>query len=792
MNVGLKALATIGFVSIAVVESFGYNGLNTAYNFKYGGDRGWVIPSNDDEDGSRNTWTKDANWPQSIDANTDCFIIYAYRNIAMQSAISEAEAVAFRGKSLRVAGELRNLSTFGKWSNVGDNIIMLGGSQFFWSSIGSVTGTKMTVDECNETYPVYFTYNGRSDKVGIENPAYFRPAIASGADAVVYWQHNANGAYGGKFILSPAWPEFNGTLHLQSADNYFEAGTFSLPGKMVLEDSVSFSLTSASGNSNLGSLSISAGAKFSLSTANNRQTVTIADRLEIASGAVLNVNKFGATAGDGGTPQPVFILSSEAVAAGVPDFEKVKFDKSAYYSDWLDCPRLRWVKSELPDGGASVAVAGCQVVTFTNSTGKFSTPFCEDGSDANSPVHFLSDGRPFHDDADYYSADQNLNVYAMAYPYEFPGNSLTANGSAILFYGDFVCKDLAVGAAARFRMMESGKQAFAGRLVARKNPTSPTTVALYVDVGNRATYVFDSDIAGDGDIVFRLNPEWDSPVNFAGGAELKGDNAKFSGKMTLIAGKRGDFKSVFDDRGLPTWEPSAVSNVTVRVWDGHSLGGSLTEFAADALAVNNACRLSFMETATFDEPTRGWSFNGTCYANVAADKTATVKQTLTLADGAVLVKEGEGCLLLGSEPQVPVGALVKPLIRVSEGGLGFSSTMALKGLDAEFAPGAKMVVKVKTTDAELQSKGLLLGDSSLNSTGALMVAFDAQGLGDDESVTVGVLTAANGAAAGEIMGRLSPGRIRGHSVRFEVVPNGDGSATIVAKIEPSGFILLFR
>ena len=145
-RVGFLVFLSIAFVSSLVLG--GYEGLNKKYTVSYGIQHGWVCPVNDDFVGKLNTWNSSANWPNADGINDphpghDYFTLYTSRTICVPATNDEAEAVSFPGRTLRIGGELRIMSLWRGWCNLGNNVIMLGGSQLFFHSVGSVTGSRL-------------------------------------------------------------------------------------------------------------------------------------------------------------------------------------------------------------------------------------------------------------------------------------------------------------------------------------------------------------------------------------------------------------------------------------------------------------------------------------------------------------------------------------------------------------------------------------------------------------------------------------------------------------------------
>lgn len=797
-TVGFLVFLSIAFVSSLVL---GYEGLNKKYTYSYGDERGWVIPKADDTDGSKNTWTSSANWPNADEIadpnpNRDYFTIYTSRSICVPLNLEEAKAVSFPGRTLRIGGELRVMSSWGNWCNLGDNVIMLGGSQLFFNSVGSVTGTRLVLDECNSTYPVFFTFSGRSDDYGhtASGGKVFRPAVVAAADAQLHWKSNYSGVNtnGATFIMCSEWPEFYGTLHMQSYDNIFTPATFSMPGNLIVEEGARFEPTAASGNSTLGGLKVCSGATLGFATINNTQTITVTNKLEFENGANVDFRKFDLWTT--GTPQvyPVFKLSKEAYEAGVPDMSNVNLLLSKCSNKAADIPRLKLTVEETEDGGATMGLTYHEIVEITNGMGWVATPFYPELNDNCHASHYFSDGESIHAGVDYYARGKNLIMRSGSYPYTFLGDSLTITGeSAFGLYGSFHCNDFVILGNSRFRKMDGARvYVLSGGL---KFAKTTATYAVRFCCGGNGTYDVQSDISGDGDIRIFLDPEnKDTPTTYVGTCEFKGNNSAFSGRVVLEAGSAGDFKANFEDKGLTPYEPSAVSNVTLIAHGATSLGGPCGEFTFNAVTVSNQCRLALAENAVFAEPTRGWHFAGTTYLRVTNGITATAKNTVTV--GGTLVKEGVGTFMAES---VVAESGCTAAIEVREGSIGAVSAEAFNGIRLSFAENCGIVVAAEPADGTFAAKGFLYcadGSEMTLPAGKLSVTVDYTGvdIADAETVSVAVMTVSDAVAENIRQKMFVTNRPSGYAYEFTVASNGDGTSTICLKMTKIGLRVIVR
>lgn len=784
---------------LAACSAFCYEGMNRIYNYGYGNERGWVIPVNDDSDASKNTWTSSTNWPNADGINDpnpdrDYFTIYTSRTICVPQAGTETDAVPFPGRTLRIGGELKVMSNANKWSSLGGNVIMLGGSRLYFNSVGSVTGTKMSLENCGSDYPVFFTFRGRSgDSYGHTFPKVFRPAVVADAGAELHWQQDSSVNSGSTFIMCDEWPEFYGTLRMQSFDNVFAPARFSLPGNLIVEAGAKFEPTASSGNSTFGGLKVCSGATLGFKAVNNTHTITVTNRLEFEPGATVNFRKFGPWTT--GTPPkcPVFHLSREAYQAGVPDMSKVNSLFTGCNNTNAALPRFEWVVDETEGGGATLSLTHNEIVTLTNNMLKVKTPFYPTLNADCDPMHFFSDGLAPHSGVDYLADSRNLIIHAPEYPCVFPeGASLSLiDGSALGLYGAFHCDDLVFSGNSRFRQMDTGMTfALSGSMKFVKGYGG---FAGVFGCGSLSVYDVRSNISGDGDIRIHLDPEnSDRPYAYAGTCEFKGDNSAYSGRILLKSGEAGDFKAHFEDKGLERYEPSSVSNVTLVAHGATSLGGACGSFMFNAVTVSNQSRLALAESAVFAEPTRGWHFAGTTYLRVMNGVSVTARNRITV--GGVLVKEGTGLFMAG-DVVAEDGCTAE--IEVREGSLGAVSADAFAGVGLRFAEGSGLAVLARPEDAVLAAKGFIHHADGVQlalPAGRLSVTVDFSGvdIAAAEPVSVGVMTVADANAEGLRRKLAVANRPVGYACEFRCVSNGDGTSTVVLSMVKKGLKVIVR
>lgn len=779
-----NARNAVAFATAAVM--FSVYGGNSAWDALY--DDGYISPA------QNCSWTNGVNlgWANADDPNPEKdYYIKAGQTITVPS-LSKAEAMPFAGKSLVVAGDIISVCSWNKWANLGNNLTMLGGSRFIWSSVGNVTGERLTIERCNSDWPVVFEYKTRTDA----NPydVTFEVEVTSDANVVLKWRSSGNNPMGAKFIIGKDWPEFYGTLHLAGKSNRFIPATFSMPGNLIVESDAVFSPTATSGNSTFGGLKVLSGATIGFDKVGNAQIITVTNKLEIEEGAKVAFNKFAKMATGIPLTAPVFMLSREAYEAGVPDMSKVVFLNSKCSNCYGDLPRIKWMTTSTDDGGAMISVSYKEVVEITNNMTWAKSPFRPTYNDASRGLHYMSDGKDFHEGVDYFAEGKSLMMVSDVYPYDFPGDSLTlANKSKIGMYGDFHCEDFVLTEGVVFRPWNGSRLAISGNMKLHKDASESSPIMLCCI--SKRIWEIKSNISGDEDLCIKINPgildtaSGEKVDNYSGICELKGDNSAYFGRIILDAGKAGDFKQYFEDKGYASYEPSSVSNVTLVAHGSTSLGGACDVFTFDGVTVSNQCRLALAENTVFNEPTRGWFFTDTGYLCVTNGITAKVKNTITV--GGTLIKEGDGAFFA---EKIVSGGETPATVEVREGTLGALKSTAFDGIALTFADGAKLAVAMKPEDESLAAQGFDGSNITLPS-GKLPVIVDCQGVDfvEDKVLSVAVMTVPSASAESILQKLFVNNRPVGYACEFVAVASEDGSkATICLNMTKVGLRVIVR
>lgn len=662
-------------------------------------------------------WGTDSAHPN---AENDYYVPAAWRRIMAAVASSADAALPFAGRSLTVACELQNNAAFGQWINLGDNVTLLGGAIFGWSSIGNVTGSRLSIERSSEQWPAYLRWWPRND--GIKTTTFAVPLV-SDADQRVDWigyKYDPDSAnrYAGRFNLAPSWPDFHGKM-VVSNNNELQSTVFSSPGQFELHDA-KLILTGVDGSSSLGSLKLTSSAQLHFTGVDNTQVLEIADRLELESDAIVFGGKFTDWQKSESAQYPVFRLSPQAAEAGIPDMSGVLYGFDDAVQRIGDLPRISWYTNEMSNGGAEIGISRKGVVTVARSTSYNDTPF----TDGQSAEDFLSDGKDWHGGVDYLDYAHNLVMPATRY--DFPGDSLTLRASGMALFGEFACKNLSFTRNARVRLMkETATMKIGGtlRLIDEADAKDSDYAAKFL-VGNRSTLRIDANLSGGGRAIAELSPEATGNIaNWCGTLELAGDNAAWTGSLTLSAGTADSFGAYFENKGYAVYCPSAASNVTLVVHGPTSLGGALQSLDSAAIRIGDECRLAFAETATFDAENRGIAFAGDGYLRTEDGVAATIRQPLAFANGALVVKEGNGTLNLGVEPTILEDGAAT--LRVDSGDIGVFVPRALASLNVEIGASSRLVVPA---DGEGVDLTVISSLTSADKAGRLKMSIDFSGV----------------------------------------------------------------
>ena len=755
---------------------------------------------------SGSAWVNGWGWPNNTypSAGAKCYIPPQY----YMQVKPEDSATTFAGSELAIAGTfyLYAIGTSSAWNAEFRNsvpFIMAPGGVFKIASYSTHFYSPMEIRGTRENPALFQFYTADT------NNRMFYPyfTFTSTADAVVRFcvvPDNVNGRF--QYVFSESADSgadlsgYYGTLLFNDAGATFNAFSFSMPGTLELTNGAQAYLTGNSATSSFGTLKIDSGSGLSFTAANNTHDITITSRLVLADGSKLGLKKINSFAipSNETSSYKVFTLTDAAVQNGIPDFQGVTFDvgyeepidSNRANSKKLGLPTVAIITNMLAGGAAEISIKPRPVVTFTSNNGWMQTPFAE-GFDCTG---YLSDNRSFHADADYFATGSyNIRVQGTGAATVFSGHSITFKGTGVTFYDDYEFPDLRICSGAVFRPGRDGTQwpvtlTVGGKAQVLENGWAAESWKWIVR--NNNGWKIDSALSGYGSIQFEYSPaNTDTKERWSGAVELCGDNSAFTGTMTVAYDPSGASVGIFNDKGWGEFSPGAASNTTLTVHNKSNLGGALAAFNSASLVIGDYCRLAFAETAVFDEMTRGWSFPANGFLRVPDGKRVTVKQTITCGDGARLVKEGAGTLILGGTVGSVANAAVAPTLEVAEGRLGFAASNAFGNLVVSFASDAKLVIDATTSDSELKAKGLAVSSATFGTSGDIPVVIDAGVMQREDTASVAVMTLADAASAEAMKTRLAIARIPEHKTVLSIVANGDGFVTIRADVKPVGFVL---
>ena len=277
------------------------------------------------------------------------------------------------------------------------------------------------------------------------------------------------------------------------------------------------------------------------------------------------------------------------------------------------------------------------------------------------------------------------------------------------------------------------------------------------------SFVVASSIKGDADA--KMNGQAGTPRTLT----FSGDNSAWTGGMELVSGEAG----------------SATFAITRK----EALGGPLSAFRADALTIGENGIFGVTDDVTLDEPTRGVTVAAaTAVVTVPEEKTLTLGETVTYADGAKLTKKGAGTLALGGTAVVADGASAS--LDVSEGFVKPLAAGALAGVTLSCGANGKFLYDVPAADATgIGATGLVDPVLAEGSAFRFSVALDARPQGT-LSVPVCTLAADKVAAfkAAFKFVRTTPNT----GCRLVEKSAGEGRVTLVAEVYPSGLLMIVR
>ena len=547
-------------------------------------------------------------------------------------------------------------------------------------------------------------------------------------------------------------------------------------GFMELQSGASFLPVDANSKWTIGNLSLGAGSTIAMRVnVSNISTITVTNSLTVAPGAILNF---------GGAPNESNTNAMSWVVMTLPQ------DKGTIPLDNFTLSGLPAFPDALPQYSLSTnAAAGNWQLLLTKKPHDYLA--VNDDNSTTVSASYISactnpaswaNGEVPHSGVDYV-ADKDKGGLA-AYPvirtpyqsgaYVFTGDSLTlGNGTQMRFCGlDTTFPLLVLGANITLPLSMAGAPThLRGKIHSRGcSDAYPQRFQAY----KRGLNVIEAEIDGTGSI--HVTGQYGSSSPF-GDIEFTALNTNFTGRIKVYATDRNTLETGTDD----------YKHERVFVTDARNLGGPLPEFRADALELADYSVLEARNDVDMNVANRGVKVTGN--AGFVAPENVTLAISNDITWNGMARKTGAGTLALGGKAIVASGETAS--LAVGEGFLEVRATNAVDGVAVTFASGAHLLVDPAAT-GDVATYGAV----NLSATpfgGTLPVAFDLPAIGENGEhryADIAVATVRDAATAAAL--NLSARKIPGHGVTFSTRANPDGTATILASIARTGFVLVVR
>ena len=307
--------------------------------------------------------------------------------------------------------------------------------------------------------------------------------------------------------------------------------------------------------------------------------------------------------------------------------------------------------------------------------------------------------------------------------------------------------------------------------------------------------------AGDSSVKFKAREYKKVHINChicgTGDLELNADESDKIGTYYLEgnnSGFGGGLKFFYSD--------SKTGPMNVYVGNANAFGGSTAsgEFRPDAVTLGNHTRLTFENSMSMNDVTRGWKVSGIANINIPGNLAVEIYNSITF-DGT-LTKEGTGTLCIGGTAHFGDGGEENmpedgKNVLVTSSAVRLLSADALNGVRITLNPGSQLQLPLNTAD-EFGIRNTKTGTPFDIQTSDGKIPFrwagNAASIAQNQDILLPVCTVRNDLAAGlvdKIALAYSPFNkllFGGYVVRS----NGDGTSTIVACFNRRGFVLLSR
>lgn len=387
-------------------------------------------------------------------------------------------------------------------------------------------------------------------------------------------------------------------------------------------------------------------------------------------------------------------------------------------------------------------------------------------------------GAGFSPDTAYYVTGNSTIYLTQGDDMVFGGGPLCLTGGYVCTGGVMTFDDLRILSAVKIQYAASteSKHEFNGNITIFDrdlNGNSGGSVQFWS--GQNLTMTVKSRLHGKGRILID-SPNWSADEKQKNRTVVfTGDNSDYAGKIA-VANYADGYKS------------------TLKITDGKSLGGALSEFTPKAVELLARSVLEVGATTVLEESTRGvYAAAGSTISVPNAADVFRVDSTLTCA-GAV-TKTGEGTLALVASA---AAGSETPELLVSEGSLQVAGSDAVAGLGVRFAARTSLVYDLDSTGAGLSDTGLSVESGTLSSEDAKLrvvckTAFDSAAVEKKELALFTGPAAAVEDLSNRINVRLVYSQGRSRRAKLSLVDAvSPGYKKIVASFEKSGTLIMVR
>lgn len=728
--------------------------------------------------------------------------------VGIQGGNSGQASVDFGGDAIILYGKLRWYGwSNSKYVNTKPITMKPGSTWNIYNGVGTYNYANYSI-EGTESSPANFSSASRNDDNCYN---YYKGKITGGDAAFMRWFCTSSSGYGQRMQLdADVLAEYYGTIRFDGERSIGQAVQADWPCSLEVANSARFEFAENTATSSVRQLKVDGSSELRLTAAANKHVIAISERLVLADGAVLTVNKINAmpavaTASDDNVRQyPIFLLSKEAFEDPSTSIGNVTVN-CGWSMDAIPAGFL--YTNILANGGAEIGWTHRPIFKQTAHGGYGNSVFKDDSANI---ANLLSDGKPMHA-GDYVLGDYNEYPQTKSSPYICPANCVVFKTQTYRWYNCSICFTnavlWAVSGAGAFWSNDGGNF---GYTVGGNLKVVPNADGSAWTFKNRRSHMdtFECDISGGGLLNFAFKTDVSNdPLNrWYCTYRLFGDNSGFSGKMSFSMCANGMYDA-FSTKGAPEFKQGSHSNIVVWVRKPTAFGGALPEFDPEAVDFGNWTRLMTTNDIAFTEATRGWAFRTNISISVDDKATLTLANPIVCSGGGdivvnagnasgrmgyegdpnLLIKVGGG-LVLGGSMSVADGEPASTL-RMEKGSLRFAAKNALNGLNVSFGAGASLKVDPNTADEELKTFGAVLtGNVSFPADGSIPVELTSA-IGPE--TTVGVVTVSD-ALADAVLKKLTRPKGAANNPKLVAKGNGDGTTTIALTSVKSGLILVVR